>query len=254
MIDRAKLIGARAAIDRDGFVVLRRAVDTDWIEAHRSSLRDYVERHLAGMAEGSRAVGASASSPTFKLTEAPEDVAAFVTDAGLGALAATLLGVPAVRLLHFCGFFKPPLGRPTPWHRDSDFIPLATDRVITAWLPLVPVNPPMGLLAFVAGSHCDANATPGDYPDVPTGPLKPGDISFHLSGTLHCAGANTTGRMREALAVSFYRDGARIGEDPGAPFRAAMRAQYFAGLRPGDAAIGPANPVVGVSALMEEDA
>lgn len=245
MIDAGKLAAARMGIDRDGFAVVRRAVDVGWIEAHRGALGAYVERHLRGMSDGARSVGASASSPTFKLTDAPPDVAAFVTDATVGATAAALLGVERVRLLHFCGFFKPPLGAPTPWHRDLDFIPLATDRVITAWIPLVPVNAPMGLLAFASGSHRDADATDADlYPAIATGPLKPGDVSFHLGGTLHCAGANTTGRMREAMAISFYADGARIGEDRGVPFRAAMRAQYFGGLRPGDVARGAANPIV----------
>jgi hypothetical protein len=245
MIDADRLAAGRAALDRDGFVILRRALDGSWVEAHRAALRAYVERHLAGLDACGRAVGASASSPTFKLTDAPPDIAAFVTDPGLGAAAAGLLGVKAVRLLHFCGFFKPPLGSPTPWHRDMDFIPLDSDRIVTAWLPLVPVNAPMGLLCFASGSHRDeGDVTAEDYANVSTGPLRPGDVSFHLAGTLHSAGANTTGRMREALAVSFYADGARIDADRGVPFRAAMRAHYFADLQPGDVAVGAANPIV----------
>lgn len=250
MIAKASLAAAREAISRDGFVVLRGAVDPDWIAAHRARLCAYVADHRAEMDEGCRAVGASAAAPTFKLTDAPADVGSFVTDARIAAMAAALLGVEAVRLLHFCGFFKPPAGLPTPWHRDLDFIPLATDRVITAWMPLVPVDAAMGLLSFARGSHC-ADGEADAFASSATGPLAPGDVSFHLGGTLHSAGANRSDRMRAAMAVSFYADGARIGDDGGAPFRAALRAHYFADLAPGDIATGPANPVVYATTLPE---
>jgi ectoine hydroxylase-related dioxygenase (phytanoyl-CoA dioxygenase family) len=243
-VDPAALASAREAIRRNGFAVLRGALDPGWIADHREALRAYVEPRLGALAPESRAVGASASAPTFSIADAPPAVASFVTDPALAALAAALLGAPAVRLLHFCGFFKPPSGAPTPWHRDLDFIPLATDQVVSAWLPLVPVDAEMGLLAFAAGSHRSEAAAEPDFQPMETGPLLPGDVSFHLGRTLHGAGANRTERMRETIAVSYFADGARIGEDRGVPFRAALREHYFSGARPGDVAASPANPIV----------
>lgn len=245
MIAEADIAVHRQAIERDGFVVLRGAVDPEWIAGHRSALRRHVDAHLTAMDPVGKAVGASAVAPTFSLIDAPPDVAAFVTEARIAAIAAALLGVNALRLLHFCGFFKPPAGLPTPWHRDNDFIPLATDRVITAWMPLVPIDAAMGLLSFACASHHgDPAVPPSDFTHAATGPLTPGDISFHLGGTLHAAGPNRTAQTREAMAVSFYANGARIVADGGAPFRAALRAHYFADLAPGDLARSDANPVV----------
>lgn len=243
MTGAVDIAAARRALDRDGFVILRGAIEPDWIEAHRAALCAYVERHRAAMDAAGRAVGTSAVAPTFKLSDAPPDVAAFVTDARLGALAAALLAVRAVRLLHFCGFFKPPSGVPTPWHRDHDFLPLDTDRLITAWLPLVAIDATMGMLAFARGSHRDTGAAAA-FPHSDSGPLAPGDVSFHLGGTLHAAGGNRSPRMRAVMAMTFYPDGVRIRDDEGVPFRAALRAQYFADLAPGALAAGPANPLV----------
>lgn len=234
---------ARAALDRDGFVILRGAVERGWIDAHRNGLCSYVARHRAGMDEAGRAVGTSAVAPTFTLGDAPPDVAAFVTDARLGALAAALLAVRSVRLLHYCGFFKPPAGRPTPWHRDQDFLPLDTDRLITAWLPLVEIDATMGMLAFAHGSHRDPRSAEA-FARSDSGPLSPGDVSFHLGGTLHAAGGNRSDRMRAVMAMTFYPDGVRIRDDEGVPFRAALRAHHFADLAPGELAAGPANPLV----------
>ncbi|MBB3033828.1 phytanoyl-CoA dioxygenase family protein [Alteriqipengyuania lutimaris] len=239
---RSQAASVRGAIERDGFVVLRSAIDPRWIAAHRPALRDYVMARIEAMDDGARATGASTTSPTFKLTDAPEEVRAFVTGERIGAMAADLLGVDAVRLLHFCGFFKPAGGAPTPWHRDDAFLPVDTPQVVTAWIPLLPVDATMGMLGFAAPETRDGAGPPARA--VTTGAMEPGDISFHLARTLHCGGANTSDAMREAIAICFYADGARISADDGAPFRAAMRAHYFAELEPGDRARSDANPVV----------
>ena len=52
-------------------------------------------------------------------------------------VAAALLGVDGVRLYHDQALFKEPGGGPTPWHQDQVYWPLATDRTITMWMPLV---------------------------------------------------------------------------------------------------------------------
>jgi ectoine hydroxylase-related dioxygenase (phytanoyl-CoA dioxygenase family) len=252
--ESSSVASARAALDIQGFAVMHAALDPDWVNEHRPALREYVLGHLNSLDAESRAVGASAATPTFTLRDAPAAVADFVTSSRLGALAASLLDVPAVRLLHFCGFFKPGGGRPTPRHRDRDFIPLDTDRVLTAWIPLVPVDREMGGLVFVAGSHLDEThgAAGEESHETDVGFLAPGDISFHLGGTLHGARTNSSQTMREAVAVCFYEDGARIAGGAELSFRAALQEHYFPALRPGDLAAGPYNPVIYRDAVTED--
>jgi len=251
----SSVVAARAALNLQGFAVMRAALRPDWVHEHRPALREYVLGHLNSLDADSRAVGASAATPTFTLRDAPPGVAAFVTSSRVGALAASLLDIPAVRLLHFCGFFKPAGGRPTPRHRDRDFIPLDTERVVTAWIPLVPVDAQMGGLIFVAGSHLGTSAGSSgtdECEESDVGFLAPGDISFHLGGTLHGARPNASQSMREAVAVCFYEDGARIAGGTALSFRAALQEHYFPTLRPGELAAGPYNPVMYRDALTED--
>jgi hypothetical protein len=79
---------------------------------------------------------------------------------------------------------------------------------------------------------------------VSSGALAAGDVSFHHGLTLHMAHRNATPRMREALAVCYFADGASIAVAGGSPFQAALLRHYFPTLRPGDRAAGPDNPII----------
>lgn len=58
-----------------------------------------------------------------------------------------------MRLYHDQALYKEAGGGPTPWHADQYYWPLTTDRVVTAWVPLQPVSPDMGPLAFAERTH-----------------------------------------------------------------------------------------------------
>ena len=75
---------------------------------------------------------------------------------------AKLLGVAGVRLYHDQSLYKEPGGGITPAHADQYYWPLASDRIVTAWIPLQPVPEDMGPLAFYAGSHHHAAHARGD--------------------------------------------------------------------------------------------
>lgn len=217
------------------------------IAAYRPALREYVLRKRERLCPGEQALGASAQETVFSLDDAPEAVAAFVTSPRLGALAARLLEVPAVRLLHFTGFFKPGGGPPTPWHQDLSFIPLDSSRALSVWIPLTDVTPDMGGLVFASGSHQHGPQSPssvGRFPIVRNGPMRAGDLSLHMGWTLHASLKNTSPSMREAIAVCYYADGARIAPPRSLPFSQRLMASYFSGLSPGEPAVGPLNPIV----------
>ncbi|AKQ64440.1 phytanoyl-CoA dioxygenase family protein [Myxococcus hansupus] len=236
-----------AALRAKGHVLLRGVFSPEELAAYRPSLRDYIQDKRKRLTEGERNLGASPENTLFSLGDAPRPVADFVTAPRLGAIVARLLGVEAVRILHFCGFFKPGGGPPTPWHQDLTFIPLDSAQALSVWIPLRDVTAEMGGLVFAEGSHQQGHQEPSAasrFRLARNGPMKAGDVSLHMGWTLHAAGGNTSTVMREAVAVCFYADGARVTSEEGLPFRRSLMSSYFAGLRPGDVAAGPMNPIV----------
>ena len=77
----------------------------------------------------------------------------FVCGKRLARVAAELLEVNGVRLYHDQALYKEPGGGFTPAHADQFYWPLATDRTVTAWVPLQAVPEPMGPLCFYSGSQ-----------------------------------------------------------------------------------------------------
>ncbi|WP_437664960.1 phytanoyl-CoA dioxygenase family protein [Sorangium sp. So ce1182] len=231
-----------------GHIVLRGVFSSGEVAAYAPVLRDYVAGKRERMSQRERDMGASPEEPNFDIGEAPASVADLVTAPRLGEIAARLLDVSAVRLLHFCGFFKPGGGSPTPWHQDLSFIPLDSDRVLSIWIPITDVSPDMGGLMFAGGSHrYGPLALPsalGRFEIASNGAMRAGDISIHMGWTLHASRRNASRSMREAISVCYYGDGARVAEGDQVLFRRRLSARYFAGLRPGDEAAGPMTPVV----------
>lgn len=80
-------------------------------------------------------------------------VGRFVMGQRLARMAAELLQVSGVRLYHDQSLYKEPGGGITPAHADQYYWPLASDRTITAWIPLQAVPAEMGPLGFYAGSQ-----------------------------------------------------------------------------------------------------
>src|SRR5205085_9863089 len=147
-------------IQRRGCLALRGVLSPEEMAAYRPSLRDYVMDRRQAMSAAERAVGASPTETIFSLAGAPRAVVDFVTSPRLGEIAARALGVEAVRLLHFSGFFKPGGGPATPWHQDLTYMPLDTDKVVSIWVPLTDITPEMGGLRFAEGSHLHGKLQP----------------------------------------------------------------------------------------------
>jgi Phytanoyl-CoA dioxygenase (PhyH) len=235
-------------LNRRGFITLRGVFSPEEIEGNRPAIRDYIMRSRQALDSSEQAIGASPRKTVCNLGEAPQEVADFIKSPRLGEIAARLLNVDAVRILHFTGFFKSGGGPATPWHQDLTFIPLDTQKALSIWVPLIDITPDMGALIFAEGSHLHGQLPPAAakerFPIRQNGLMRAGDVSVHMGWTLHTSLKNSSATMREAIAISYYADGARIRLNSNVPMIQSFLDTYFAGLAPGDLAVGPMTPVV----------
>ena len=183
----------------------------------------------------------------------------FVLARRFAGAAARLMGVPRVRIYHDQALFKPPGGKPTPWHQDQFYWPLQTTRTISLWMPLIDLTREMGTMIFANGSHLEGPLVPVSiseesdrrfralveergYPLV-SYDVGAGDATFHAGWTAHSAHANKSGVVREVLTVIYYADGTRIKE-PENDFQKTDMRVFHPGLTTGDLAASPLNPLV----------
>ena len=188
-----------------------------------------------------------------------ETVKHFVFGQRIAGIAAALMGVEGVRLYHDQSLYKEPSGGITPAHADQYYWPLASDRTITAWIPLQPVPPEMGPLAFYKGSQ---NAAFGrDLPisdeseakitaameaqgfPIDEAPFALGDVSFHSGWTFHRAGANQTSQPRSVMTM-IYMDAAMQLAEPVNHMQAADWDKWCPGAKVGEVIDTPINPVI----------
>ncbi len=155
----------------------------------------------------------------FNLWKQDEDIKELVFSKRLAKITADLMQVEGVRLYHDQALFKEGGGGITPWHADQHYWPLATDKTITAWIPLqeTPLN--MGPLEFSAGSHqilegrelsigddsevfIEKRLKVTDFKHV-IAPFDAGEISFHSGWVFHRAGANQTAETRKVMTIIY---------------------------------------------------
>lgn len=195
----------------------------------------------------------------MNLWQHDEEVRAFVHDTGLARAAATLLGVDGVRLYHDQSLYKEPGGGITPAHADQYYWPLASDRTVTAWIPLQPVAADMGPLAFYAGSHRTAfgrdlaisdeseaaitAAMEGEGFPIIDRPFALGDVSFHGGWTFHRAGANRSAAPRSVMTMIYMDADMRLAE-PVNLMQQSDRAQWCGDTKVGAVIDGPGNPLL----------
>jgi ectoine hydroxylase-related dioxygenase (phytanoyl-CoA dioxygenase family) len=155
----------------------------------------------------------------FNLWQEDETCKEFVFSKRLGKIAADLMQTEGVRMYHDQALFKEGGGGITPWHADQYYWPLASDKTITAWIPLQEIPLEMGPLEFSAGSHqivegrelsigdesenvIQQKLRVTDFKHV-IEPFDLGEVSFHSGWVFHRAGANKTGEVRKVMTVIF---------------------------------------------------
>ena len=242
----------------DGFIVLRAVLSRDEVSAYGAAIRNTAMRRFA--ANDMRASAQGAFLQTLGLRFDDERVRGFCLAPRFGAIAARLLRVPAVRIFHEQALFKPPGGSDSHWHQDQYYWPLATDRSLGLWMPLVDCTREMGTIRFVRGSHRYGDLAGRDISDESARhfddfiarerleihqveALAAGDCTFHLGWTVHGATANHSAAMREAMIVTFYPDGTRVDALTN-PSRVNDARVFLGGRKPGELADSELNTVV----------
>lgn len=200
----------------------------------------------------------NAFTQVFNLWTHSELVRSFVSGR-LANIAAELMGVDGVRVYHDQALFKEPGGTATPWHMDHYYWPLASDKVLTAWIPLVPISDDMGPLDFALGSQTlnygrneeliqldekiiERKLADAEH-EIERSPYDLGEISFHQGWVFHRAGANRTDRRREVLTV-IYMDQDMTLQQPVNPNQEYDREKWCSGVAVGEVVGSDLNPIV----------
>jgi ectoine hydroxylase-related dioxygenase (phytanoyl-CoA dioxygenase family) len=249
-----------AAFDRDGFIQLREVLDRDALAhygAEITRLTLALNRETRPLEE--RTTYDRAFLQVMNVWEHSPIAAAFVMGQTLGRIAADLLGVASVRLYHDQALYKEPGGGVTPAHADQYYWPLASDRTVTAWIPLQDVPATMGPLCFYAGSHNEAFGRDLGISDeseaaitaameargypLHQAPFSLGDVSFHLGWTFHKAGPNIAQTPRAVMTIIYMDADMRLAA-PANPVQANDAAQWCPGVQAGGLIDTAKNPVI----------
>ena len=177
----------------------------------------------------------------------------------IAQIASDLMEVNGVRLYHDQALFKEGGGGITPWHADQYYWPLATDKTITAWIPLQETPLEMGPLEFSAGSHAIVEGRELEIGDESETliqkrlrvtdfehiiePFDVGEISFHSGWIFHRAGANLTNEMRKVMTI-IYMDKDMLLKAPDNANQENDWHTWCPGATIGDVIDTPLNPVL----------
>ncbi len=249
-----------AQFRRDGYIKLKSVLSPQTLaEYGRDITRLTVELNTQQRPLEERSTYDRAFLQVMNLWEQSPRVGRFVMGRRLGRLAAELLEVQGVRLYHDQSLYKEPGGGITPAHADQYYWPLASDRTITAWIPLQPVPTEMGPLGFYARSQSvsfgrdlgisdeseaqiSANMAQHGF-EFDSGAFDLGEVSFHLGWTFHKAGPNTSNRPRSVMTIIYMDADMRLAPAL-SPIQANDRDQWCPGALEGEVIDTRKNPVV----------
>lgn len=249
-----------AQFRRDGYIKLKSVLSPQTLaEYGRDITRLTVELNTQQRPLEERSTYDRAFLQVMNLWEQSPRVGRFVMGRRLGRLAAELLEVQGVRLYHDQSLYKEPGGGITPAHADQYYWPLASDRTITAWIPLQPVPTEMGPLGFYARSQSvsfgrdlgisdeseakiSANMAQHGF-EFDSGAFDLGEVSFHLGWTFHKAGPNTSDRPRSVMTIIYMDADMRLAPAL-SPIQANDRDQWCPGAVEGAVIDTRKNPVV----------
>jgi ectoine hydroxylase-related dioxygenase (phytanoyl-CoA dioxygenase family) len=244
----------------DGFIRLSAALDPDTLRHYGAEItRLTLDLNTQDKPLEDRNTYDRAFLQVMNLWQSSQMVKRFVFGQRIAHIAATLMGVRGVRLYHDQSLYKEPSGGITPAHADQYYWPLASDKVITVWIPLQAVPLEMGALAFYKGSHRAAFGRDMPISDeseahitaameaqgfvIDESPYALGDVSFHSGWTFHRAGANRSDRPRSVMTMIYMDADMRLAE-PANYMQAADRDQWCPGAQVGEIIDTPLNPVI----------
>lgn len=252
--------GAIAQFREQGFVHLKNVLSPEALDFYgREITRLTVELNTQTKPLAERSTYDRAFLQVMNLWQHSAVVQQFVFGKTLARIAAELLEVDGVRLYHDQALYKEPDGGLTPAHADQYYWPLASDRTVTAWIPLQAVPRAMGPLAFFAGSHRSnigrdlaisddserliTAAMEAQHFPIIDEPFDLGDVSFHGGWIFHRAGPNT-GRSPRAVMTMIYMDAAMKLAQPAHWLQEKDWHRWCKGAQIGEVIDTPGNPVL----------
>jgi ectoine hydroxylase-related dioxygenase (phytanoyl-CoA dioxygenase family) len=214
---------------QNGFIKLKDVLAADVLKYYGEEIiRLVMEQNTQTQPLEQRNTYGKAFLQVMNLWERSSIVSTFVMSKRLGRIAAELLEVTGVRLYHDQALYKEAGGGITPWHADQYYWPLASDRSITAWIPLQTTSLDMGPLSFCIGSHrydlgrhleitdeseqlIKSKIKISDF-KIFEEPFDLGEVSYHLGWTFHRAGNNTTDKARAVMTIIYIDENMRLAE------------------------------------------
>ena len=220
-----------ARFREDGFIKLKQVFSAEELAHYGEEITRLVMdlNPRKGIPMEERGTYAKAFIQVGNLWTRSDTVKQFSFSKRLAQIATELLGTKGVRMWHDQALYKEPAGGFTPWHVDQQYWPMATEKCVTAWIPLQATPIEMGPLCFATASHkadiardmaisddseiVIQEAIEREKLEQDFGPFDLGEISFHYGWTLHRAGPNTTDRAR-AVHTVIYMDKDMTLADP----------------------------------------
>ena len=209
----------------NGFVHLKNVFSKEEVEIYRQAIKRVTENRIKNQ---DKSYG-NAFYQALNIRFDSKGVEQFCLSKRLGKIAADLTKVNATRIFHEQALFKSPGDTKTYWHQDQYFWPLDTNLHIGMWMPLTDLTKDMGLMRFVKNSHLMGDLIGNDISTKSENHFdniikknnlevhemnnyNAGDCTFHFGWTIHGAGVNTSNKIREAMVITYYADGSRVGK------------------------------------------
>ena len=241
----------------NGFVRLKEVFSTEELGRYAPEIERLTLAKEARPLE-ERSTYGKAFLQVTNLWEQSEAARQFVFGKRLARIAAELLDVDGVRLYHDQSLMKEAGGGFTPAHADQYYWPLASDRVVTAWVPLQAVPEEIGPIGFYAGSHrfeFGRDLPISDESEARIGaemerqgfalvdqPFELGEVSFHSGWTFHRARPNRADCPRSVMTIIYMDRDMRL-EAPSAG-QQADRDAFCPGVEVGEVIASSKNPVL----------
>lgn len=224
---RPDLIGLKGQYERNGYVIVRQAIDQELAGEARAHVEWLIKRHPGVRPEQFHAEMAREDPFWIRL----------VSDERLVDIAAEFVG-PDVALFATHYICKPPRdGQAVLWHQDGSYWPLDPMNVVTLWLAVTDSTPENGCMRVIPGTHgmrLEKVQTRKDIDNVLGSAisdelvdeskavdvvLNAGDLSIHHPSLIHGSEANTSEKWRMGLTIRYIPTTTRILKpDIGAPF------------------------------------
>ena len=242
MLDQDKAMRQRGSIreqyERDGYVVVRNAIDAELVEEGRAHIAWLLAKHPDLRPE----------QLGHTLVKDDPFWVRLVGDDRLLDIAEQFVG-PNIALFASHYIAKPPYeGQPVLWHQDGSYWPLEPMAVVTLWLALDESTPANGCMRVIPGTHTmnlQAVERRNDVANVLSSGmdtalvdeaqavdvvLEAGDVSIHHPNIIHGSEPNTSSTWRRGLTIRYIPTTTRITAEQPWPSALLLRGQAVPGV------------------------